>query len=171
MTNAIKTKSKVGSRTAGENSWIQTDLNMQRGWRVAQNLKKKKTKKNEHYKNHRLRTVSSKAAGCGRCGLTRRPGFKSMLLASIFGCGGHLGFPIGTVLNIFDLQITPILPTKFRVSWPFGSGEKVQNRISRKQSWISDWNEFRNFWFAIHPDTSYHVSGQLDFRFRRRGSE
>ena len=25
------------------------------------------------------------------------------------------GFPIGTILAIFDLQVTPMLPTKFRV--------------------------------------------------------
>ena len=42
--------------------------------------------------------------------------------------GGHLGFPIQTILTIFDLQIAPILPTKFRVSWPFGSGEEEQIR-------------------------------------------
>ena len=27
--------------------------------------------------------------------------------------GGHLGFPIGTILAIFDLQVTPMLPTKY----------------------------------------------------------
>ena len=28
------------------------------------------------------------------------------------GChGGHLGFPIGTILAIFDLQVTPMLPS------------------------------------------------------------
>ena len=37
--------------------------------------------------------------------------------------GGHLGFPIGTILAIFDLQGTTVLPTKFEVDWPFGSGE------------------------------------------------
>ena len=26
---------------------------------------------------------------------------------------GHLGFPIGTILTIFDLQVTSMLPTKF----------------------------------------------------------
>ena len=31
--------------------------------------------------------------------------------------GGYLGFPIGTILAIFDLQVTPMLPTKFRVNW------------------------------------------------------
>ena len=29
--------------------------------------------------------------------------------------GGHLGFTIGTILAIFDLPITPVLPTKFQV--------------------------------------------------------
>ena len=32
--------------------------------------------------------------------------------------GGHLGFPIRTILAIFDLQVTPMLPTKYRVNWP-----------------------------------------------------
>ena len=40
------------------------------------------------------------------------------------GHGGHLGFPIGTILVIFDLQVTLMLPSKFGVNWPFGSGEK-----------------------------------------------
>ena len=35
---------------------------------------------------------------------------------------GHLGFPIGTILATFDLQVTLILPMKFQVIWPFGSG-------------------------------------------------
>ena len=37
------------------------------------------------------------------------------------GChGGHLGFPIGTILAIFDLQVTPMLSNKFRVNWARG---------------------------------------------------
>ena len=39
---------------------------------------------------------------------------------------GHLGFPIVTTLVIFDLQVIPMLPTKFQVSWPFGSGEEAK---------------------------------------------
>ena len=50
--------------------------------------------------------------------------------------GDHLGFPIGKILAIYDLQVTSMLPTKlvvfdlqvtlvlsykFRVSWPLGS--------------------------------------------------
>ena len=42
--------------------------------------------------------------------------------------GDHLGFPIRTILAIFDLQVTSILYTMFRVNWPFGSGEEAQNR-------------------------------------------
>ena len=38
------------------------------------------------------------------------------------GHGGHLGFPIGTILAIFDLQVTPMLPTKYRVNLPRGIG-------------------------------------------------
>ena len=44
------------------------------------------------------------------------------------GChGGHLGFPIGTILAIFDLQVTLMLPSKFGVNWPFGSGEEAKD--------------------------------------------
>ena len=32
------------------------------------------------------------------------------------GHGSHLGFPIETILAIFDLQVTPMLPTKFQVN-------------------------------------------------------
>ena len=34
-------------------------------------------------------------------------------------------------LAIFDLQVTLMLPTKFQVNWPLGSGEEVKNRFSR----------------------------------------
>ena len=46
-----------------------------------------------------------------------------------FQDGDHLGFPIGTILANFDLQVDPILSIKFRVSWPFCSGEEAQNRF------------------------------------------
>ena len=36
--------------------------------------------------------------------------------------GGHLGLPVGTILAIFYLQVTPMLPTKFHINLPFGSG-------------------------------------------------
>ena len=48
-----------------------------------------------------------------------------------FQDGGHLGFPIGMILANFDLQVTLILPTKFRVNWPLGSGDEEQNKFDR----------------------------------------
>ena len=64
-------------------------------------------------------------------------------------CGGHLVFPIGTILAIFDLQVTSMTLTKFQVIWPFSSGEEAKNRFSRwlpvRPSWISDRNDFRYF--------------------------
>ena len=47
------------------------------------------------------------------------------------GCNGCNGSSIGTILAIFYLQVTPMLPSKFGVKWPFGSGEEVKNRFSR----------------------------------------
>ena len=42
------------------------------------------------------------------------------------GYGGHVGFPIETILISFDLQVAPILPTKFRVDCLFGSENKYK---------------------------------------------
>ena len=36
--------------------------------------------------------------------------------------GGLFIFPIKMIIGTFDLQVTSILPMKFRVNWPFGSG-------------------------------------------------
>ena len=33
---------------------------------------------------------------------------------------GHLGFPTGTILVNFDLQVILMLPTQLQVNWPFG---------------------------------------------------
>ena len=85
---------------------------------------------------------------------------------------GHLRFPIGLILVAFDLQVTPILLTKFQVSWPFDSGEEAKNRFSRwwprRPSWISDRKYFSYFWSTGHPDASYKVSSQLTIRLRKR---
>ena len=63
------------------------------------------------------------------------PSFKSIGLSAqekfkIFfqddGHGIHLGLPITTILAIFALKVTLILPTTFQVSWHFSSGEEVQ---------------------------------------------
>ena len=49
----------------------------------------------------------------------------------------------------FDLQVTPMLPSKFGVNWPFGSAEEAKNRFSRwlpwRPSWISDRNNLTIF--------------------------
>ena len=64
-------------------------------------------------------------------------------------CGGHLVFPTGKILAIFDLQVTLMTLTKFQVNWLFGSGEEVKKRFSRwppwRPSWISDPNDFSYF--------------------------
>ena len=81
------------------------------------------------------------------------------------GHGGHLGYPIGTILAIFDLQVTPMLPSKFGVNWPFGSGEEAKNWFSGWRPWrpslISDRHDLSYFWSTGHPDASYQVSSQL----------
>ena len=75
-----------------------------------------------------------------------------------FQDGGHLGFPIGIILAIFYLQVTQMLPTKFRVNWPYGSGKEAKNRFSRwlpwRPSWISNRHDFRYFLSTSHPDAS-----------------
>ena len=44
-----------------------------------------------------------------------------------FGSGekAKYRFPIGTILAIFDLQVTAMLPTKFQINWLFGPGEET----------------------------------------------
>ena len=63
--------------------------------------------------------------------------------------GSHLGFLIGTILAIFDLQVTLVLPTKFRVNWLLSLGGEAKNRFSRwppwQPSWIYDLHNFSYF--------------------------
>ena len=40
--------------------------------------------------------------------------------------GGLLGFRIGTILVVFNLQVTPMLPSKFQVNGRFGSEEDAK---------------------------------------------
>ena len=89
--------------------------------------------------------------------------------------GSHLGFPIGTILAIFDLQVTLMLPTKFRVNWLLGLGEEAKKRFSSwppwRSSWIFDLHDFIYFRPISHPDASYQIWSQLAFRFRRRSGK
>ena len=48
---------------------------------------------------------------------------------SISKLGGHLKIWIGTILALNDLHFSPMLPVKFQVHWPFGSGEEAKNRF------------------------------------------
>ena len=92
-----------------------------------------------------------------------------------FPDGGHLGFPVGTILAMFYQQVPLMLSTKFHVDWPFGAGEEAKKRFSRRwpwwPSWILDWNCFSYFCSIRHPDASYQVSSQLAFWFRRRSEK
>ena len=64
------------------------------------------------------------------------------MMATIAAIGSHPGFPIQTTLAIFDLQVTLMLPTKFRVIWPFCSGKEAKYRFSR-------WPSLMHFGFPI----------------------
>ena len=71
-----------------------------------------------------------------------------------------------------------MLPTKFGVSWPFGSGEEAKNIFLRWQpwrpSWIYDQNDFSYFDLLVTPmlpikfqDNRPFVSGEeakIDFQ-------
>ena len=46
----------------------------------------------------------------------------------------YLGFLIGMILALFYLKVTQVLPTKFGVSWPFGS-EEGKNKFLRWKPW------------------------------------
>ena len=91
------------------------------------------------------------------------------------GHGSHHGFPIGTVLAIFDVQVTLMPPSKFQVNLPFGSGEEAK-------IYFQDGGPDGHFGFPMviifsyflsssHPDASYKVSSQLVFLFRRRSEK
>ena len=69
--------------------------------------------------------------------------------------------------SYFDLQVTPMIPTKFQVSWSFGS-EGVQNRFSRwRPSLISDRNDL-NFFDLQVPTMLTTTAG---FKFRSRSEK
>ena len=78
------------------------------------------------------------------------------------------------ILAIFDFEVTLMLPIKFHLNWPFGSGEKAKNRFSRWLSrwpfWISNRNtcNFNYFLTTSHSDASFQVLSQMAIQFRRR---
>ena len=65
--------------------------------------------------------------------------------------GGHLRFPIGTILAIFDLQVTPMLPIEFRVNWLLGLREEAKKRFSRCPWWPCwTYNRYDFSYFLIY---------------------
>ena len=49
-------------------------------------------------------------------------------------------------LAIFDLQVTPMLPTKFQVNWHLGLGEEAKKNFSRwPPFWIYNQHDFSYF--------------------------
>ena len=81
-------------------------------------------------------------------------------------------FPNGTILAIFDLPLTSMLPTKAQVDWPFGSAEAKIRFWTWPPAWIAIRNDFSFFFCSIsHPAASYQVSSQLAFRFSRRSGK
>ena len=77
---------------------------------------------------------------------------------------------MAALLAIFDQHLVPIFPTKFRVHWPFDSGEEVQKRFSKTETHLGVWIRTILAIFDIQfcPNTSYQVSSQLAYCFRRR---
>ena len=69
-----------------------------------------------------------------------------------------------------------MLPTKFQVNWPFGSGEEVKNRFSRwlpwRPSWISDILAIFDLLVTPMSPTKFGVNwpfsaGEAKYRFSR----
>ena len=88
------------------------------------------------------------------------------------GChGGHCGFPIGTILAIFDLQVTLMLSSKFGVNWPLiqEKKQKIDFQDGRHGGHLgfSIGTILAIFGSTGHPDASYQVSSQLAQGCRR----
>ena len=66
-----------------------------------------------------------------------------------------------------------MLPTKFRVNWPFGSEEEAKNRFSRwlpwRPSWISDWHNFSYFSSSLESIGLSVQEKKLNIEFQDRG--
>ena len=82
-------------------------------------------------------------------------------------CCGHNGLPFRTNLAIFDLQVTQILATKFRVNWHFSSGENSKTAATVANLGVQI-GPILVIFHLRHPDISYPFSSQLAFWFRRR---
>ena len=88
---------------------------------------------------------------------------------------GHLWFRIGTILAIFDEQVTPMFPSKFQISWFFVQRKrKIDFKDGRHRDHLgfSARNDFSYFFFIYKsPRCSAGFSVQekkQNNKFRRR---
>ena len=63
--------------------------------------------------------------------------------------GSHLGLTIETIFAIFNLHVSSIFPTKFRVNWHFGS-VKRKRKIGFQDAAILDFRSERFWLFLIY---------------------
>ena len=54
-------------------------------------------------------------------------------------------------LAMFNQQVASILPTKFQVNWPFGSGEADQDFQDSSHLDVSDLNNFSFSYLQVTP--------------------
>ena len=52
-------------------------------------------------------------------------------------CGGHLGFPTGTILAIFDLEVILLLQCKFQLKLPKRFGRKSQKLVFKMAAMVA----------------------------------
>ena len=72
--------------------------------------------------------------------------------------GSHLGFPIGMILDIFDLQVTQMLPTELQVNWTFSSGEEAKKRFS---GWLPFFFSYRNNFSCFYLQVTQMIPTQF----------
>ena len=70
----------------------------------------------------------------------------------------------GTILAIFNLQITPKLPIQVQVNWPFGSGKEVKNRFSKGPH-----GNYLGFWIRMTTFFDLQVTPMLPTKFESIG--
>ena len=71
-------------------------------------------------------------------------------------CGGHLGFPNGIILAIFDLEVILLVQCKFQLKSPNCLGGEVKNCFFLRGRlwwpfWISSWHDFSYFSSTHQP--------------------
>ena len=85
------------------------------------------------------------------------------------GYGNHLGFLTGTIL-LFLIYKSPRYFLQSFESFGISVQTKFNIDFQDGGAWISNWNNFCYFWSTSHHVTSFVVSRQLAFQFKRRSS-